>query len=401
MATMAEWDSMGLERQSASPKLINKAPGLAEGVDQYLEPLLNAVLMAKPFGINLGAIELREVAASCGDGKGDRFSISIPYANQKLEWVIMFNSICPDEGPDFEFSDKSFLADPASQILEEFVPSLYRWNHLEPDALLRVLTELVMHYKRHQIDQLNQLSDRLKMEYTTLISETDICMEDVELILLPDSNQPDEVHFLIRIAIDFSRLPGKHTVLTNDAAMLLVTFHGPHWNRITSHLYFSKNLEETIGSVSSLHLPGFPGEKRLMEYVPEVKKCINDKINLIVVNFEKKRGFIEAFLCLHRRSVLEYDAVAFSYIVCLFHLQDFHFLLSFQLTATFPRDPPRIMMESIYHMTSKTELFKQMLGDTVPYSPRWEPEMMITKALNHITKEEINKFKNISMKQRR
>ncbi|XP_015122889.1 BRISC and BRCA1-A complex member 2 [Diachasma alloeum] len=401
MATMDDWDSIGTARKSVSPKMISRAPGIGEGVDEYLEPLLNRVLMAKPFGINLAAIELRQVAASCGDGKGDRFRISIPYANQKLDWVVMFNSICPDEGPDFEFSDKSFLADPASQILEEFIPSLYRWNHLEPDALLRVLTELVFHYKKHQIDQLNQFGDRLNIEYKALLSETEICSEDVELILLPNSTQPEEAHFLIRIAIDFSKLPGKHAVINSDAVLLLVTFQGPHWNRITPHLYFSKDLEETFGGSNALHLPSFPEDKSLMEYVPEVKKSINDKINLLITTFEKKRNFVNAVLCLQSVSVLEYDAVNFDYIVCLLAHQDFHFLLQFHLPPTFPRDAPRITMQSIYHMTSKTDLFKHVMVDFVPYSPRWEPEMMFTKALNHIITKEVDKFKNISMKYRR
>lgn len=252
-----------------------------------------------------------------------------------------------------------------------------------------------------QIDRLQLIDERLHQQYTKLVSRTEICSEDVELVLLPDTNQPDEVHLLIRIAMDFSVLPGRHTVLSNDAAMLLVTFQGPTWNRITPTLYFSKNLEETFGSSSIQHLPSFPKDKMLMDYVHEVKKFISDKIKLITTNFEKKMGFIMAVACHQPAAVIEYDAIDYNYIVIILTHKDFDFLVSFNLSSTFPADQPKVTLQSIYHMSSKTQVYKHVLVDHIPYSPRWTPTAMVTRAFEHIMTKEIHKFRSISMQKRR
>lgn len=105
-------------------------------------------------GIIRGPIELISITSSHGNDKGDRFNLSIPYANQTLNWTVLFNATCPELGPDFEFSDKTFLVDPTVEFLEEYVPSLITWNFRNVDCLLNVITELVLCYRAHQVRKL-------------------------------------------------------------------------------------------------------------------------------------------------------------------------------------------------------------------------------------------------------
>lgn len=106
-------------------------------------------------------------------------------------------------------------------------------------------------------------------------------MEDIEVMLLPLGAKPTEARFLIRISMDFSRLPPRVNQSQNEEAMLIITFYGPDWNRIVPQLYLSKTLEEIFGGLDSLHIPPFPPNKYLMDYVPEMKNVIEEKVYLV------------------------------------------------------------------------------------------------------------------------
>lgn len=100
--------------------------------------------------------------------------------------------------------------------------------------------------------------------------------------MLPLGAKPTEARFLIRLRlceyIDYSQLPLHSNKSQNDEAMLIITFFGPDWNRIVPQLHLSKNLEDFLGGSDTLRLPPFPSNKCLMDYVPEVKKFIEEKV---------------------------------------------------------------------------------------------------------------------------
>lgn len=121
----------------------------------------------------------------------------------------------------------------------------------------------------------------MQFEYSTLVGETEICKEDIEVMMLPLGSKPMEARFLIRISMDYSRLPPRANKSQNDEAMLLVTFYGPDWNRVLPQLYVSKTLEDAFGGPESLHIPPLPPNKYLMDYVPEVIKFIEEKVHII------------------------------------------------------------------------------------------------------------------------
>ncbi|XP_046481543.1 BRISC and BRCA1-A complex member 2 isoform X1 [Neodiprion pinetum] len=366
-------------------------------VDKYIEPLLKRVLETQRIGVSCGKVEVNNITSSCGKDRGDRFYLSIPYAGKTLSWNVLFNSLCPELSPDFLFDDDSFLADPDVTTILTHVPSLASWDVTNDDALLMVIVQLLSYYKEHQINLLEKQGERLKFEYSTLVNETEICPEDMEVISLPTGVRPVETRFLIRMAMDFSKLPERISHPQDDEAMLLVTFNGPDYDHITPELYLSKSLEDAFGGPAALHIPPFQSSKYLMDYVPEVKGYINEKINLLAICFEKRKSFIAALLLLKRGSIIEYDAVEASNVTLLVEHRDFYCMIHFKLPTTFPKQPPQITLRSIYHMTSLGTLFSQNVED-LPYSPRWVPFEMVTKALNHIAEKEIHKFQTNSVK---
>lgn len=111
-----------------------------------------------------------------------------------------------------------------------------------------------------------------------LVRSTEIKSEDVEVILLPSSAKPTEAKFLINLSVDVSNLPITVPKSGSNVAMLLVTFCGMDWNRITRQFFPSKFLEEILGGSNTLHLPSFSTDSCLGDYVPEVKNFIAGKV---------------------------------------------------------------------------------------------------------------------------
>lgn len=143
----------------------------------------------------------------------------------------------------------------------------------------------------------------MQLEYSTLVGETEICKEDIEVMMLPLGSKPVEARFLIRISMDYSRLPPRVNKSQNDEAMLLVTFYGPDWNRILPQLYLSKTLEDVFGGPESLRIPPLPPNKYLMDYIPEVIKFMEEKVyNFLYIHFTRLFNYkiylyIHAFCC--------------------------------------------------------------------------------------------------------
>ncbi|XP_011156053.2 BRISC and BRCA1-A complex member 2 [Solenopsis invicta] len=379
--------------------MLNQQHPLLSTIDSYIEPLLKRVLQTKRLGI-CHLIKLDSVSSSCDRSKNDCFKLSIPYAGEHLAWNILFDSQFPEMGPDFIFNDQNFLMDPDIDILSTRVPSLVKWNPNDTDALLNVLHELLLYYKEHQVELLGKQGDRLQFEYSTLVGETEICKDDIEVMMLPLGSKPMEAKFLIRICVDCSRLPPRINKSQNEEAMLLVTFYGPDWNRISSQLYLTKTLEDAFGGSETLHIPPLPPNKYLMDYVPEVIKFIEEKINMVVQCFENRKQFITVLIVLQRGSVLEYDAIEFNWITILLEYRDFHFIVQFHLPSIFPKEKPQITLQSVYHMTSQGTLYKEVLDET-PYSPRWPMKVMINKLLTYIIETAVHKFQANSIKNNR
>jgi len=236
------------------------------------------------------------------------------------------------------------------------------------------------------------LSDysRLQFEYSSLVYQTAVCEDDVEVLIGSHSTTNKSrliggaVNFLIRLKIDFSSL---HPLQTGEdsgesAAVLLVTFYPPEGSRITPQLYLSSRIEMALGGLSSLHLPSFPSGSCLMDYVPVVADLLQDRLSAISFTYEKKKEYLAALCYRLANAMLEFDAVSLSHASFLLEIRDFYFLLHVSVPMNFPRDQPVFVLQSVYH-ASYGRPFK-IRCEEYPYSPRWDPSEMVDRACLYI-----------------
>ncbi|XP_076239563.1 BRISC and BRCA1-A complex member 2 [Calliopsis andreniformis] len=372
--------------------MLNQQSTLLPCVDSYIEPLLTSVLKTDKLGICCGTVEVDSVSSSCGRTKGDRFKLSIPYAKQNLVWNVLFDSQCPEMGPDFLFNDNTFLTDMDIDTVSHKIPSLAQWNPNDKNALVNVLIELLSCYKQYQIDLL-QKQNRLQIEYNMLIKSTEVKSKDVEIILLPLGSKPTEAKFLISLSIDVSKLPHSMTESRSNVAMLLVTFCGADWNRIIPELVFPKYIEKMLGGANALHLPNFSSDTCLADYVPDVENYIAGRMNLLAESLEKRRSFTAQMLSFLCNKVIEYDTVNHTYITILLQKDDFQCILFVNLSLVFPRERPTCLFQSIYHMTNERTLYSEKVD--LPYHPQWSTEKIRDEFISFV-EQYIKKFKHNS-----
>lgn len=99
-----------------------------------------------------GPIKVDSLSSSCNSNY-DCFRLLIPYAREHLAWSVMFDSCNPELGPDLTFNDLNFLMDPDADNLSSQVPSFFKWNLQDTDALLNMLQEFLLCYKDYQVNE--------------------------------------------------------------------------------------------------------------------------------------------------------------------------------------------------------------------------------------------------------
>lgn len=296
----------------------------------------------------------------------DRFKVIIPYAGQTITWEVFFDSNYPEDPPDFIFGseDHDFFPDLNA------VASLRDWDYSDEKSLLRVFEELLYQYRKYQEGVISQTS-RLNFEYSALTTETDIKSEDVEIHVTRTESRMGPINFLMKLHVDFEKIPAYLIQLDpgDDLALLLVTFNSAEGTRITPQLYLSPRVERALGGSANLRIPGFINGTCLSEYVPSVIGLLKNKVDQIVLGYEKRKEYLSAFISLFERSVLEYDAETFSKISFLFEWHDFFFIVFVDLPQYFPKEQPTLTFQSIYHEL-KGKPYMEVYQD-YPYSPRW------------------------------
>ncbi|XP_077522457.1 BRISC and BRCA1-A complex member 2-like isoform X2 [Amblyomma americanum] len=339
---------------------------------------------------------IRLVSASHGgprDGTQqlcDRFKISLPYAGQAITWEVIFQAHRPELPPDFIFDDTAFQPN-----IEE-LPSLCDWNSEDDQALTNVVQELLEQYRKHQVSMLDD-SPRLQFEYSSLVHQSDIAESNIQ-VHLNKKNPGTPVRFWITLPIDFSRLPPVFAKenLSEDMAILQVTFQSPEGSRILPQLFLSPRVE-ALGSSMAIKLPPFNKDSCLMDYVPQVKQLLEKRVEQVSASFAKRKEYVAAFLNLFGRNLLEFDAEGFASLSFLFEHDDFFFILSIAIPQSFPQDKPSLTFQSAYH-TSCGWPYSITCTD-YPYSPRWEASEMADRARTFVT-EYVPSFQSSSVKNR-
>lgn len=113
--------------------------------------------------------------------------------------------------------------------------------------------------------------------------------------------------------------------------MLLVTFHKLDGSRIQTHLHLSPHVEQLFGVSVNKSIPSLNTQGCLMDYIPEVRKMLCDKVETVTTNHRKKYEFMSYLFTRHASSVIEYDTLTFSKMTLLFSVKNFHWLLIIHL----------------------------------------------------------------------
>lgn len=109
--------------------------------------------------------------------------------------------------------------------------------------------------------------------------------------------------------------------------MLMVTFHRPDGSNIQPQLFMSPHVEQALGGVGNKHIPSFPVGGCLMDYVPEVRKLLTDKVKTIIDNYRLKNKYISQLIAQYAMSLIEYDSLNFTKATFLFETKNFYWLL--------------------------------------------------------------------------
>ncbi|XP_044732188.1 BRISC and BRCA1-A complex member 2-like [Chrysoperla carnea] len=349
-------------------------------------------------GTRLGQIQIKNINYSCirskiDDGKADRFTLSIPYANNILEWTILFDINNLNLGPDFQFDDVTFLSDPDFEIIKNNVPSWNQWDINNSKSLSKIIKELYDFYKQHQINLLNQdIETRPYFEYSCLVGEKVVQANHIEVLI-----QGDTVMFLIYLDIEYPDLPMHNEEMKNpngDATFLYVKFTKP--NTITSKLYLTPRIEQVLGDQTNQRIPSLTSDSNcLLDYVPQVKKWLKERLEQVALNYKKSQEFISTVLLYYKSNIIEYDAVGFSKVVLLFETKGFYWMLTITLGKKFPADKPKYLYTSVNHLVYES-VFSETLGNDYSYNPRWDANLMLEKAMSCILKN-IDNFRSTAM----
>ncbi|KAI0241907.1 BRISC and BRCA1-A complex member 2 [Lamellibrachia satsuma] len=347
------------------------------GIVRYVE----SVLTEGRVGVCSGAIRIKDITTGCSSLAkspcADRFRLIIPYAGHSVTWEVLFNSSIPDEPPDFIFGDTNFLPD------IENVQSLVNWEPADPKGLIYVVNELLDEYKKYQQSVLQHIS-RMQFEYTSLLEVLEASKVEV-YVMHRTERQVGPINFLIRLPVDFSRIP---TYLTKDnpgedAAVLLVTYETADGTKVTPQLFLSPRVEHCLGGATMLRIPHLPPSNCLIDYVPTVCELITNTVDQVVASFEKRQEYVATFLGHFGRCVVEYDVEAFGKISFLMEWHDFFFLITIDLPRLFPAQCPVFVFQSVYHEAVDGQPYSKVVSD-YPYSPRWTPREMAERARAYI-----------------
>ncbi|XP_013188300.1 BRISC and BRCA1-A complex member 2 [Amyelois transitella] len=314
--------------------------GILYDIATSFRPYIQNVLQELKLGLCKTKVDLEKIPGG-PDGADTQFRLVLPYCSKKLKWEVIFDSSTPWFAPDFRFDDESFLNNVDEGFLEEKLGSLAEWDENDPEALSKVISELVSLYRAHHIKKLNEdESSRAYFEYTALLGDALTSEKDIEVWV-----GGHVVEFLIKLNVDVSRLPELYNEGTEenpgiDTALLLVRYP----NSTNAELILSPLLTKSLGNIV---LPLMHQSGVLMDYVPMVTELLNNKIQDVLKNDKLKRELLAQLIVRYEGAILEHDANSAAF---LFETDDFHWILHIEVGENFPDNLPILTLRSVYHM---------------------------------------------------
>ncbi|XP_055926237.1 BRISC and BRCA1-A complex member 2-like isoform X1 [Argiope bruennichi] len=307
----------------------------------------------------------------------DKFQLVIPYAGVKLECMVIFQSSAPDCPPDFVFSDERFFA-PLNQV-----ESLCSWDVRKPDALLKVLKEIMQFYKKKQIQILDSY-EQLSFEYLCLFQLQNFNEDDIEILVPDEEGSP--VIFLIKLHVDYCQLfPDyyRDESDTRDYPLLLVFFPNRDSNRSYLRVYLSKKTQSIVTIDENFQLPDDVTDNYLTRYIIALENELKTKIQLAASRYERRRMYFVKFLTHFDKCIIKYDSTLYTTMTLLLEEGDFYFILEITLPDDFPIGTPALLFRSVYHYYKKDPFTASV--DNYPYCPTWPLQKVLEETIKFIT----------------
>ncbi|XP_050313557.1 BRISC and BRCA1-A complex member 2-like [Anthonomus grandis grandis] len=299
--------------------------------------------------------------------KNYHFYLNVPYAGKFLKWELIFDPEDLMALPDFDFNDCSFLSEPDINYIAENIPSWDNWDLNDTDSILNIIKEFLALYGKTQLDKLLKENKycKFKEQYEELLNKMDLTPDKVE-VQIETKNESDyggttddfiAINFLVNLPIDFSKLleysqPG--LVITNpgeDYAHLHIQFRKLDHPQTKVALNLSARPEQAL---ERLRVAKLGKDATLYEYVKTFKSIIDNQIQLLWDRSEARGEFIAAIVAHFAKSIVEYDCTRNTKISFIYdETEDYTALVTVKLSHDYPRDKPKILLQSIFCQVGK------------------------------------------------
>ncbi|GAA0184960.1 hypothetical protein LIER_32248 [Lithospermum erythrorhizon] len=156
-----------------------------DGLPRLIAAQMNHLITHSPF-----TIKVQQVRSGCKNPTvPDRFTLTIPFCLDFINWDVIYNALYPLAAPDVIFGPED----------ETFRPyhsnALSNWNAKDPSKLLALILQLRELYVAYQKERVGKLDDeRLKFELNTMLSR-----EGIEMHMSSVTEKTEEVKFAVRL----------------------------------------------------------------------------------------------------------------------------------------------------------------------------------------------------------
>lgn len=271
------------------------------------------------------------------NSENDEILLELPFADQQLRWQFSFDMENLDKPPDI-LDEDSFFENQTIDIVKEMVPSLGNWKASDPKSLLTLILELLDLYQATQIMTLkNEVRlQRCWFEYETLLAMKYHQKSDME-VAVQQSSREYTVDFFLSLKIDVSELPLPIPDSSQSLAILLATFRTQGKTSVEIHVW--EELENLIGRTN---IGTINGDMTLMDFVPEIEKLVQGKIDSAVSDLKKRQYLFCALVQLVEPAILDADSETCSKIAFLLKNGTVEAICSIFIPVGFPKTPPVI-----------------------------------------------------------
>ncbi|KAG9135168.1 hypothetical protein Leryth_013458 [Lithospermum erythrorhizon] len=348
-----------------------------DGLPRLIAAQMNHLITHSPF-----TIKVQQVRSGCKNPTvPDRFTLTIPFCLDFINWDVIYNALYPLAAPDVIFGPED----------ETFRPyhsnALSNWNAKDPSKLLALILQLRELYVAYQKERVGKLDDeRLKFELNTMLSR-----EGIEMHMSSVTEKTEEVKFAVRLLeMDLNKVvvgstwrnPKIHLQVVYPVTRQYSLKAIPSAPRLK--LVASPELR-VLFSIEDFRLPVWIDGMCMAEYLPALEEKLDMQVKDAIASIGARRKIIEA-LVPHFGRPLEADPVFCRKATFLACSGTFTFMVHFSLPVQFPKQQPNLVLQSSQHFHNGSPVKSQVI-DKYPWSPRWDTSEMAVRIFNFLVDE--------------